>query len=409
MVKLLILTQYYPPETGAPQNRLSSLAFYLKNAGHEVEVLTSLPNYPEYKIFPEYKKNKNRIQFLEGIRIIRSGIFVRKNKAIHFRLLTYFSFAFNSYFEGIKQVKPPEIIICESPPLFLGITAMALKRKWKCKLVFNVSDLWPESVEALGIIQNKLLLKFSHELALKIYKNADLISGQTKGIVAKIKKIVPHKEVVWLPNGIDFKRFPTVNNSYSSTGPKDEFRLLYAGILGHAQGLEVILLAAKELTAMASIKFTIAGDGPEKENLVNLKNQLKLTNVQFKGNLSVEQLSHELAMADACIVPLKNLALFAGAIPSKIFEPLYFGKPVLLGVKGEAKELFIDQGKTGLYFEPENYNDLASKILQLYYDQSLARELGNNGREYVKTNFNRQEIAKRFEEQITKSFCYPKS
>lgn len=399
-MKILILTQYYPPETGAPQNRLSSLAWHLKGSGNEVEVLTAFPNYPGNEIHADYKDKKKQEEYIDGIRILRSNIFISKKKAVMFRLLNYFSFAFSSYFLGTKKLHPPQVIICESPPLFLGITAIALKRKWKSKLVFNVSDLWPESAEELGIIKNKLLLNLSQKLANQIYKNADLVSGQTIGIVNRINELIPGKTVVWLPNGIDNKKFTNSETSIKHSKKGGNFNLLYAGILGHAQGLEVIVKAAETLRHLPQIQFYIAGDGPEKEKLVLLKKQLGTDNVTFLGNLSLERLTQQLLTANASIIPLKKLPLFKGAIPSKIFEPLFFSKPVLLGVDGEAKALFIDEGKAGLHFEPENHADLAANILKLYHDQQLANELGLNGKEFVQTRFDRSEIAKRFEEQL---------
>ncbi len=401
-MKILILTQYYPPETGAPQNRLSSLAYHLKRLGHEVEVLTAFPNYPAYKIHPDYRDKKKKIEYIDGIKIIRSSLFISENKSVIFRLLTYFSFAFTSYFTGRRKATTREIIICESPPLFLGITAIALKRKWKSKLVFNVSDLWPESAEELGIIKNRFLLDLSQNLAIRIYKNADLISGQTKGIVDRIKQLVPEKTITWLPNGIDDKKFENFEKSIFKPEENGKFHLLYAGILGHAQGLEVILKAAASLGHVPEIHFYIAGDGPEKEKLVRLNKKLGTENLTFLGNLPVELLTQQLIRTNASIIPLKNLPLFNGAIPSKIFEPLFFGKPVLLGLNGEAKELFIDEGKAGLHFEPENHHDLASKILKLYNNRGLANELGSNGREFVQTKFNRSQIAKKFEEHLQK-------
>lgn len=398
-MKILILTQYYPPENGAPQNRLSSLAYHLTQAGHTVEVVTAFPNYPEYVFHPDYRDKKRKVEVMDGIRVIRTNLFISKRSGPLYRLLTYLSFAFNSYFSALRNADTPQVLICESPPLFLGITALALKRKWKTKMVFNVSDLWPESVEQLGIIKNKHLLALSYRLANHIYDNSDLICGQTNGIVLNINEIVPEKRTIWIPNGIDRKKF----ESFSLVSPKKdktEFCLLYAGILGYAQGLEVIIETAIRLKDFSEIKFVLAGDGPERTRLIGLKDQLKLENVFFTGNLSPEALYHQLVNSDACIVPLKKLQLFKGAIPSKVFEAMYIGKPILLGVEGEAKTLFIYRGNAGLFFEPENPDDLAEKIKTLYYNRALALQLGKNGKRLVEENFDRKRIAETFEIEL---------
>lgn len=402
-MKILILTQYYPPENGAPQNRLASLACHLMNAGHAVQVVTAFPNYPEYVFHPDYRTKKRKVEVMDGIKVIRANLFVSKRSIPFYRLLTYFSFAFNSYFAALRNAATPHVLICESPPLFLGITALALKRKWKSKLVFNVSDLWPESVEQLGIIKNKHLLTLSYRLAKHIYQNSDLISGQTNGIVLSVRNIVPDKKTIWIPNGIERKKFQSFSPVFPAND-KTEFCLLYAGILGYAQGLEVIMEAAVKLSDFSEIKFVLAGDGPERNRLIALKNQLKLENVFFTGNLSIEALFHQLVNADACIIPLKNLQVFKGAIPSKIFEAMYFAKPILLGVEGEAKSLFIERGNAGLFFAPENANDLAEKIKTLFHNRELASQLGKNGKKFVEENFDRKRIAENFEIELQALF-----
>lgn len=396
-MRILILTQYYLPETGAPQNRLSSLAKHLACFGNEVEVLTAMPNYPRYEIFEEYKGKTYYKETIDDITVHRSSIYVSKDKALMKRLANYFSFTTTSYYSAAKRIKRVDVIICESPPLFLGITAVMLKRKWKCKLVFNVSDLWPESAEKMGIITNKLIIQRSYKLANWIYRNADLISGQTQGIIEAIRVMQPQQKLFWYPNGVDLHKF---NNHVPRKKQPNGFVLLYAGIIGHAQGLEVILHAANILKQQSDIHFYIIGDGPVKEKLLALKDDLHLSNVSFINNQPSSQIMEWLQMCDAYIVPLRKLDLFKGAIPSKLFEPLALGKPILLGVEGEAKELFIDQAKGGLFFEPENAKELTIAILALYNDRQLARELGNCGKEYVNTYFRRDKIAESFWQQL---------
>jgi len=396
-VRLLILTQYYPPETGAPQNRLSSLAGYLTSFGNDVEVLTAMPSYPKSEIFEGYKGKKYYRETIANVPVHRSSIYVSKKTGITRRLGNYFSFCFSSYYSAVKRLQPPDIIICESPPLFLGITAVLLKRKWKCKLVFNVSDLWPESAEKMGIIKNRFIIRRSYKLANWIYKNADLISGQTKGIVNAIKAMQPGKKLFWFPNGVDLDK---LNNNTAVAEKKADFCLLYAGIIGHAQGLEVILHAAEKLKHINEIHFTIIGDGPVKESLLALQEKLQLDNVTFINNQPSDKVMEWLHHCDAYIVPLRKLDLFKGAIPSKLFEPLGIGKPILLGVEGEAKELFIDEANGGLFFEPENAASLAEGILTLYNERALANTLGRNGKTYVHNYFRRDKIAEAFWQQL---------
>lgn len=390
-MRIVIITQYYPPETGAPQNRLHSLASNLLLLGADVEVITAMPNYPKYEIFEGYKGKWFMRDKVDDVAVTRSYIYTTKKFGIVPRLINYFSFTISAFFAAIFKVKKADIVICESPPLFLGITAVFIKWIWRCKLVFNVSDLWPESAEKLDIIKNKFLLKLSYGLANWIYRNSNFISGQTQGICTAIEALQPGRKVYWLPNGFDFKKLGSFLKY--TPEPSKDFMIMYAGIIGHAQGLETILFAAEKLKAYNNINFIVIGDGPVKAELIEISKEKDLSNVTFLPNQSPSDVALWLQKCSAYIVPLRKLDLFLGAIPSKLFEPLAFGKPILLGVDGEARELFIHQGKAGLYFEPENYHELSDAILQLHANPILVKELGKNGEQFVLNNFTRDKIA----------------
>ena len=403
-MKLLILTQYYPPEIGAPQNRLHELAVRLKAAGMEIDVLTALPNYPRMEIMNGYENRKNRYEEIDGIPIHRSWIYVTKSKGIFSRLLIYFSFVWSSYWKG-RKMKKYDYLLVESPPLFLGYSAMALSKKLNAKLIFNVSDLWPESAEKLGIITNKIALNLAYKLEAKCYKQAFLITGQTRGIVDDICSRFPDKKVYWLPNGVDVSFY---NPSQIQPGnfrdingfSKEEILFFYGGIIGHAQGLEVILNAANLLRDSSSIQFVLQGSGPEKEMLLELKKTLNLTNVHFLEPVSKKEMPAILKSIDIALVPLKNLTLFQGAIPSKVFEALAMEIPLLLGVDGEARNHFIEKGKAGLFFQPENADELAKQALFLAENLVERLEMGKNARRYVTENFDRNKIANDFMRQL---------
>ena len=403
-MKLLILTQYYPPEIGAPQNRLHELAVRLKAAGMEIDVLTALPNYPRMEIMNGYENRKNRYEEIDGIPVHRSWIYVTKSKGIFSRLLIYFSFVWSSYWKG-RKMKKYDYLLVESPPLFLGYSAMALSKKLNAKLIFNVSDLWPESAEKLGIVTNKIALNLAYKLEAKCYRQAFLITGQTQGIVDNIRTRFPDKKVYWLPNGVDVSFY---NPSQIQPGnfrerngfSQEEILFFYGGIIGHAQGLEVILNAANLLRDSSSIQFVIQGSGPEKETLIALKQTLNLTNVHFLEPVSKKEMPAILKSIDVALVPLKNLPLFKGAIPSKVFEAMAMEIPLLLGVDGEARNHFIEKGKAGLFFQPENADELAKQALFLAENLVERLEMGKNARRYVTENFDREKIANDFMRQL---------
>ena len=405
-MKILILTQYYPPEIGAPQNRLHELAIRLKDNELDVEVLTAMPNYPTMKIFDRYKNNQIKEEIIDGVKVHRSRIYVSASKGILSRLLNYFSFVFTSYFRG-RKLGQYDYLMVESPPLFLGYSAIALSKKMKAKLIFNVSDLWPESAEKLGIVTNKLLLKFAYNLESKCYSKSHLITGQTKGIVDDIFKRFPSKKVYWLPNGVDLNFYNPKNIEVNGFRSKNNFNneqvlFFYGGILGYAQGLKVIIKAAKLLVDFEMIQFVIQGSGPDKAELVKLKDELNLSNVHFLSPVSKSEMPQVLKDIDVALVPLRKLDLFKGAIPSKVFEALSMEKPLLLGVDGEAKHHFIDNANAGLFFEPENEVDLANQILFLINNKEEIVRMGKNGRNYVDEFFNRNKIAHEFYELLVK-------
>ncbi len=409
-MKILLLTQYFPPETGAPQNRLFELAIRLQKKGAEITVLTAMPNYPQMVIHEAYRGNKYLYEEMSGLKVHRSSIYVTKSKSIFPRLLNYFSFVFSSYFRGRKLSGNFDFVLCESPPLFLGITAFLLKKRMHARFIFNVSDLWPETAEKLGLVTNRLFLRLATLLEEFLYKNADLITGQTQGIVENIQRRFPQKKVYWLPNGVDLDLYNSGNllhpfswRNRNGFDPSD-FIFLYAGIIGHSQGLEVIIKAANRLSDYPQIKFVLIGSGPEKEQLMKLKVETRAGTVCFLDGVSKQEMPEIIASIDVALIPLKRLDLFKGAIPSKIFENLAMKKPILLGVEGEAKVLFIDQGRAGLAFIPEDDADLAMKVLDLYDNKPALLEMGENGYQYVKKKFTRDSIADEFWQFLNQSF-----
>jgi len=399
-MKLLFITQYFPPEVGAPQNRLYELAIRLQKAGVDVSVLTAMPNYPKMVVHDEYRGKKYVYEEMQGLKIHRSWIYVSTDRSIIKRLLNYFSFVYSSYFTGLRHIETSDFIFCESPPLFLGITAYLLAWHKNAKLIFNVSDLWPESAEKLGLVTNNAILLAATWLEEFLYRKSALITGQTQGIVANIKSRFPQKNVHWLPNGVDLDYYNPDNydaNWRAKNGfAKDDLVFLYAGILGHAQGLEIILKAADRLRERRNIQFVLIGDGPERASLTAKAKELGLENVRFFAPVPKKEMPDIVRACTATIIPLKRLELFKGAIPSKIFESLAMKKPILLGVDGEAKELFITQGKSGLYFTPESVEELAEAVAYVAGHPEKARQLGENARKYVGDKFNRNRIASEF-------------
>ena len=397
-MKLLILTQYFPPEVGAPQNRLFELAVRLQKLGVDITVITAMPNYPQMEVYSGYKGKKYAFEDMQGLKVHRSFIYVSKNRSIVSRLRNYFSFVWSSALTSAKLEKQYDFLFCESPPLFLGYSALYLSRRKKARLIFNVSDLWPESAEKLGVVNNRFLLQQAYKLEEKLYKRSVLVTGQTQGICESIRTRFPGVRTYWLPNGVDLSFYDPdriqkgkwrKGNGYK----ENDIIFLYAGIIGIAQGLDVILKAAERLKTESQIQFVLMGAGPEKERLLQLKTELGLKNVQFFEAVPKSEMPFILKDVNAAIIPLRKLELFLGAIPSKIFESLAMRLPLILGVEGEAKQLFIDTALAGIAFTPEDHDQLAHAVKKLLNEPELSDLMGDRGRKYVIEKFNREKIA----------------
>jgi glycosyltransferase involved in cell wall biosynthesis len=315
-------------------------------------------------------------------------------------LLNYFSFVFTALWVGLFRLKRSDVLFVESPPLFLGISAMLLAKAKGAKLVFNVSDLWPESAVQLGMVTNRTVIRISTWLEELCYRRAALVTGQTMGIVRDIQGRFPAKKVLWVPNGVDFAAIAQAEGSGDPQMARErlgiapgDLVLTYAGIIGHAQGLEVVLEAASLLKHRNDIHFLLIGDGPEKAMLQAMKAERAVAGVRFVDRMPRTELLALLRATDAVVVPLRRNDLFKGAIPSKIFEALALAKPLLLGVEGEAKELFIDEAGAGMAFTPEDAADLARCTEVLAADRALVLRMGVNGAAYVREHFDRATIS----------------
>lgn len=406
MSKIIILTQYYPPEHGAPQNRLHDLARRMKEAGHQIAVLTALPNYPKGEIFPAYRGKISLREEIDGIETIRCWILPSKKKSMLAQLLCYFSFVFSSAFLGLFKLKRADLLICESPPLFLGATALFLSFAKSAKLIMNVSDLWPESAVQLGMLKTGLTLSFLEWFEKILYKKSALVLCQTEGIVEGVKKRFAKARTFLLPNGVDletFKRHPRNANFAKEHGlPEGAFIVGYAGNHGRSQALSQILDAAKIIqdSATAILLFALFGDGAEKEELMKKAAEIKLDNLKFFPSVPREKMPELLSQFDLAVVPLKNIEIFDGARPSKIFELMGVQLPFIFCGKGEGAEIAEKSGGATVV-PPEAPEKLADAILEFAsLTQDKRAEMGSQARKFAEMNFDRAKIAEDFMREI---------
>ena len=383
-MRFLILSQYFPPEVGGPQTRLAAFSGELVRLGHAVEVVTALPNYPTGRVFPGYRGTFYRHERWEGISVHRVWSYAAVGRGFK-RMSNYLSFALSSFF-GLLRAGRPDYLFVESPPLFLGIPAFVMSRIWRVPFIFNVSDLWPDSALEMGIVENKFLVWAARLLENWSYRKASYVTAVTEGIRKALStKGVPERKLLFLPNGVDIKLFrpsPPDRAFKQRLGLEGKKVILYQGNLGYAQGLEVVLNAAKLLENDSDIHFLFVGDGSQRADLERLSEHLALPNTTFMNPVAPAELPRFFSIAACGFASLRNLPLFQGARPSKIFPIMSSGKPVVFMGDGEAARL-INAARAGVTLPFGNPQPLARALRQLVDQPDLAQELGRNGRRYV--------------------------
>ncbi len=394
-MKIVVHAQYFPPEIGAAPNRLSALVQGLANAGHQVTVLTAMPNYPMGRYYPGYEGLLRR-ETCNGNVVVRTFIYPTQSAGMVKRLLCYFSFVFSSVALGGWFLDEPDYILTESPPLFLGISGFLLSRWKRARWIFNVSDLWPESAVRLGILKPGLALGLSEWLEAFYYRRAWLVSGQSSEIVQDIKKRFPQVPTFYLPNGVDTQRFRpdcSTPESRALLSSRPGCVVLYAGLHGLAQGLEQIIEAADQLRHDTSITFVLVGDGPVKRTLVSEAEARGLSNIKFLDPVPQDQMPALIAAADIVLVPLKTH--IPGAVPSKLYEAMSCGRALVVVASGEAADI-VSRHRVGVVVAPGDTQSLTRGLLDLAHNFSYREQLGAEARRAAIRQFDRSVSIGRF-------------
>ncbi len=403
MAKILFFTPYYPPEVGAAQTRISETATRLVKRGHQVTVLTTLPNYPLGQVPAEYRNRAQRRQVRDGVSIVRVWSYISPNKGFLRRILSQLSFGCVAPFLGMRAVGKPDVIIVESPPLFDAIGGRVLAWVKRCPYIFTVADIWPESAVQLGMLRNRTLIRLAEWLEWSTYRRAGAVWSVTAGICQTlIARGLPEKQIFLLPNGVDTEKFRPLPQAEAraALGWDSGFTLLYAGTIGLAHGLNTLLDAAEQLKQDTNVRVVLVGEGAAKEELMAEAQRRQLTNVSFLSAQPHDRMPFIISAADACLASLRKVPLFEGALPSKMYEAMACARPIVLAVDGEARELIARQAGAALYVEPENAAALAQGVRQLYDHPEQAEQLGQRGREFVKAHFDRDQLVVALEDRL---------
>lgn len=400
-MKALILTQYFPPEMGAPQARLSELGERLIDLGWEVEALTALPNYPTGRVYPGYPRRAPAVENVGRIRTVRVPL-LPSQKGFVKRLACYFSFAASAAWHGPRLCARPDVLFVESPPLFIGFAARRLARRWRCPYVLNVSDLWPQSAIEMGVVKPGPATRMAERLELSLYRNAAGVTGQSEEIVESVAARSPGTPVEVITNGVDPARFgPGVvdDAAHALIGSEPGPVFLYAGLLGLAQGLDQILDVAASLPSEVPGRCVLVGEGPVREALQARIDREGIRRVRLVPAQPRERIPALLAAADVAVATL-GMRL-QGAVPSKIYEAMASARPLLLIAEGEAARR-VERAECGLTVRPGHLDGAREAWTRLATDADLRARLGAAGRHAAETTYDRARIAERLDRFLRK-------
>jgi len=403
-MKILYISQYFPPEMGAPAARAAELSRHWARAGHDVTVLTGFPNHPTGVVAPEYRSRFRRLvgqEDLDGVNVVRTWLLPLPNRKAYERMLNYSSFAVSAAATG-TFVESPDVVIASSPQLLVGLPGWWVSRTKRVPLIFEVRDLWPESLAAVGMGDERSLVHRSLGAVAKfLYKRSDHIVVVTPAFRDYLldRYHVPSEKLSVIENGVETDLFqpqppePEITRHLRAEG---KFVVSYIGTVGMAHGLTTLIEAAERLQESAPhVLFIVIGEGADKARVMQAAQDRSLTNVRFIDQQPRERIPLYIAASDACLVLLKKSEIFKTVIPTKMLEFMSCGRPVILAVDGQARTI-MQAANGGIYVEPENATELSQAVLRLGDDPQLRRTLGQNGRGYVMRHFSRAVTAKRY-------------
>lgn len=403
-MRTLIICHYFPPEIGAPQARLSALAAAWAQVGDEVTVLTGMPNHPAGVLPPEYRRAVRRRERRDGYAVLRTWLYATPSEGIVRKTLSHLSFMLSSVLLGWRVSGPADTVVVSSPTFFSIASAWVLARLKRARLIVEVRDLWPAIDVELGVLTNRRVIRVLERLELAAYAAADEVVVVTDGFRDNlIGRGVPAAKVHTIRDGVSLDRFvpAALPDLYLRAGlgaRPDECLVVYAGTHGISQGLPEAAQAATRLTGRP-VHLAFVGDGADKPRLRHQVTELALANVTLANSVPPALMPSLLATADILLVTLRDIPLFTTFIPSKMFEYLAAGRPVIGAVAGEAAQLLREAG--ALVVPPGDTAALAAAIRDLAADPGRRTAMAAQGRAYVERFFDRAELAKHYREILT--------
>lgn len=398
-MRLLFLTDNFPPEVNAPATRTYDHCVEWAKEGVEVTVITCFPNFPDGKVYSGYKNKMYASEIIDGVRVIRVWTYIAANKGTIKRAIDFFSFCVASFLVGMF-IKT-DLIVATSPQFFTALSGRWLSFVKRKNWVMEVRDLWPESIKAVGAMKGDRIYSFFKWLELRLYISASKIITVTDSFKRNlVKRGIDSEKIVVVKNGVNRDLYypqEVDQQLKSELGIETNFLIGYIGTHGMAHNLDFVIRCARRLEN-DGVTFLFVGSGAKKGELVELAKDLRLSNVKFLDSVPKDQVSRYISILDAMVVPLMKSELFKTVIPSKIFETAAMGKPIILGVDGEAREI-VESYQAGVYYEPENENEFVGSVMNLATDNDLYN-VCVKGCTLLAADFERKVLSKKMHDAI---------
>lgn len=377
-MKILFLTENFPPETNAAATRVYERAVFWAREGHDVTVLTCAPNFPHGRLFPGYRNAWRHVGEMDGIRVVRVKTFIAPNRGVLLRALDFVSFFFTALFFGLREPRP-DVIAATSPQFFAAVAGWLLGRFRRLPFVFELGDLWPASISAVGAMRENVLLRAMEKLELHLYRQSATVVALTQAFKDNlVRRGIPAEKIAVVINGVDLSRYaPTPRDPDLAEvwDLQDSFTVGYVGTHGMAHGLTNVIDAAERLVDLPDLRIVLVGAGAEREKVFMDARQRRLKNVVLIPPQPKDAMTRVWSLCDVALVHLSNSPVFAEVIPSKIFEAMGMGLPVLLASpEGEASRI-VEADGSGLWVPAEDPDALAAAIRKLHGDANLRKGL----------------------------------
>lgn len=400
-MNILFISDNFPPEVNAPATRTYEHCKEWVAEGHNVTVITCFPNFPQGKVYDGFKNHRKQVDYVDGIKVVRVWSYIASNKGFAKRLLDFMSFALSASWFGIFEKS--DVIIATSPQFFTTWSGWFLSKVKRKPWIFELRDLWPESIASLGVMKKNKIYSLLESIELALYRSSTIVIPNTDSFkVNLVERGIDSQKIHVIKNGANLELFSDVNKPLrlrEELDIVDKFIVGYIGTHGMAHSLDFVVRSiANNRSVLDHCHFIFIGDGAEKDNVKRLSEEAGIPNITFLDSIPKNEIPEYMLNIDVSLVPLKKSDTFKTVIPSKIFEACAMGIPILLGVEGESKKL-IQEFDAGLCFEPENEKEFIDSVVKISSDKSLLSSLSGSAKKLAKS-FDRKILAKEMLEKL---------